>query len=65
MARSVERALAARHLLNPRAGEGEYRFQCTGEVESFREVGVRFLQMPFGEVEHVELSARPGTKVAA
>jgi glutamate racemase len=65
VARSVERALAARHLLNPRAGEGEYRFQCTGEVESFREVGVRFLQMPFGEVEHVELSPCPRSKVPA
>ena len=65
VARSVERALAARHLLNPRDGEGDYRFQCTGDVESFRTLGVRFLQMPFGRVEHVELPARPGSKVAA
>jgi glutamate racemase len=53
--RSVERALAAKDLLNPQAGEGSYRFQTTADVESFTEVGVRFLQMPFGEVEHVEL----------
>jgi glutamate racemase len=58
VARSVERALAARHLLNPRHGEGDYRFQCTGDVASFHEVGVRFLQMPFGRVEHVELPAK-------
>jgi glutamate racemase len=55
VARSVERALAANGLLNPRADEGNYSFQCTGEVESFMTVGMRFLQLPFGRVEHVEL----------
>ncbi len=57
VARSVERALAARDLLNPRPGEGDYRFQCTGDVESFRALGTRFLQLPLGEVVHVELAA--------
>jgi glutamate racemase len=56
--RSVERALAARGLLNPRAGEGDYRFECTADVESFRELGTRFLQIPLDDVAHVELSAR-------
>ncbi len=66
VARSVERALAARDLLNPRtvgegtavaAGgwEGTYRFQCTGEPEAFRELGTRFLQMPLGPVERIAL----------
>jgi glutamate racemase len=63
VARSVERALSARGLLNTRQGEGTYRFQCTGDVESFHDVGVRFLQMPFGQVEHVDLER--GSKVAA
>jgi len=54
--RSVERALAARHLLNPRSGEGSYRFRCTGGVASFQELGSRFLQMPLGEVVHVDLA---------
>jgi glutamate racemase len=58
VARSVERALSAGGLLNPQNSEGSYRFQCTGDVGSFREVGMRFLQMPFGEVEHVELTAK-------
>jgi glutamate racemase len=58
VARSVERALASRGLLNPRPDEGSYRFQCTGEVESFRALGTRFLQMPLGEVVHVELLSR-------
>jgi glutamate racemase len=58
VARSVERALAAGNLLNPREREGAYRFQCTAEVESFKELGTRFLQMPLGDVVHVELDAR-------
>jgi len=58
VARSVERALASRELLNPQRGEGAYRFVCTGDVESFRALGTRFLQMPLGEVVHVELAAR-------
>ena len=58
VARSVERALAARDLLNPQQHEGAYRFQCTADVESFRALGTRFLQMPLGEVRHVALSER-------
>ncbi|MEA2197657.1 MAG: glutamate racemase [Solirubrobacteraceae bacterium] len=57
VARSVERALAARDLLNPRESEGEYRFQCTGDVDSFCALGTRFLQMPLGDVVHVEVAA--------
>ena len=58
VARSVERALAARGRLNPRSGEGSYRFRCTGPVEGFHALGTRFLQMPLGEVLRVELGAR-------
>jgi glutamate racemase len=58
VARSVERALAARGLLNPRTGEGSYRFECTGDLDAFRALGTRFLQMPLGEVSHVELRRR-------
>jgi glutamate racemase len=61
VARSVERALTARGLLNPREQEGSYRFRCTGDVASFLALGTRFLQMPLGEVAHVELA----TTVAA
>lgn len=53
--RSVERALAARGLLNPRRAEGSYRFRCTGEVAAFQTLGTRFLQMPLGEVVRVRL----------
>jgi glutamate racemase len=58
VARSVERALASRGLLNPQADEGSYRFLCTADVDSFRALGTRFLQMPLGTVVHVELGAR-------
>jgi glutamate racemase len=58
VARSVERALAARGLLNPRTDEGHYRFECTADVDTFREIGTRFLQMPLGEIRHVELDQR-------
>ncbi len=56
VARGVERALAARELLNPRDGEGDYRFRCTGDDDAFRALGTRFLQMPLGEVVHVGLA---------
>ena len=58
VARSVERALAARALLNPRTDEGSYGFSCTGDVTAFQALGTRFLQMPLGEVVHVDLGAR-------
>ena len=38
-----------------RDGEGAYRFLCTGDADAFRELGTRFLQMPLGEVERVEI----------
>jgi glutamate racemase len=54
--RAVERALAGRDLArDDRAVEGAYRFHCTGDVEAFRTLGTRFLQMPLGDVEHVTL----------
>ena len=56
--RSAERALASRGLLNPQSGEGAYRFRCTADVESFEALGTRFLQMPLGDVIHVDLAER-------
>jgi len=67
LARQVEHALSTRGLRNPREGEGEYRFLCTGDVESFRALGTRFLQMPLGPVEHVPVgeAAEPALPTAA
>jgi glutamate racemase len=57
LARGVEHALSTRSLGNPRSGEGDYRFLCTGDATAFERLGTRFLQMPLGAVERVELSA--------
>ena len=58
VARRVEHALGVHGLESPREGEGDYRFLCTADVEGFRTLGTRFLQMPLEEVEHVDLPAR-------
>jgi glutamate racemase len=58
VARRVEHTLARRDLLSDGEGEGGYRFQCTGDVETFRELGTRFLQMPLVDVSHVDLTER-------
>jgi glutamate racemase len=55
VAAAVQRTLERRGLARAREGEGEYRFLCTGDAESFRELGTRFLQMPLGTVERVEI----------
>jgi glutamate racemase len=55
VARRAEHLLAVRGLENDQAREGDYRFLCTGDVDAFRTLGTRFLQMPLGEVTHVDL----------
>jgi glutamate racemase len=54
--RAVERTLEPRDLLSRRTVEGAYRFHTTGDVDAFRTLGTRFLQMPLGEVERVVLT---------
>jgi len=55
VAAAVQRSLERDGLGREPGGEGNYEFLCTGEAEAFREVGTRFLQMPLGRVERVEL----------
>jgi len=55
VAASAQRILEARRLEAQGAEEGTYSFVCTGDPERFRELGTRFLQMPLGEVEQVEI----------
>jgi glutamate racemase len=55
IAATAQRQLAAAGLSRNSNEEGAYRFICTGDPESFRELGTRFLQMPLGEIERVEL----------
>jgi glutamate racemase len=55
VAAAAQRLLEARGLEAESEEEGEYRFLCTGDAGAFRELGTRFLQMPLGEIEHVDL----------
>jgi glutamate racemase len=53
VAAAAQRTLERAGLARDPDGEGEYRFLCTGDVDSFRELGTRFLQMPLGSIEQV------------
>jgi len=55
-AREVAETLARKRIENDPAREGAYRFLTTGDPASFREMGRRFLQLPIGDVEHVEIA---------
>jgi glutamate racemase len=55
VAAAVQRTLEGAAIARERDGEGDYSFLCTGDTESFRDLGTRFLQMPLGEVERVDL----------
>jgi glutamate racemase len=55
IAATVQRVLEESGLAKPGNEEGTYRFLCTGDPESFRELGTRFLQLPLGQVELVNL----------
>jgi glutamate racemase len=56
-AREVAQTLARKDYENDPAREGTYRFLTTGDPETFRELGTRFLQLPIADVEHVEVAA--------
>jgi glutamate racemase len=57
LAAAVAATLERAELGSEETGEGSYRFLCTGDVEAFRRVGSRFLQLPIDEVEHVEIAS--------
>jgi glutamate racemase len=59
IARRVQHALSTRELATPREDEGSYSFLCTGDAGAFAAVGSRFLQLPMGTVDHVDLVAAP------
>jgi glutamate racemase len=54
-AREVAETLARRGWENGAGREGRYRFLTTGDPETFRRMGARFLQLPIAEVEHVDV----------
>jgi glutamate racemase len=54
-AREVAETLARRGVQNDPHRDGRCRFLTTGSAEEFRMLGERFLQLPVGEIERVEL----------
>lgn len=56
IAREVGEILLRKEAGNDPAREGDCSFLCTGEVDAFKSVGARFLQMPFGEVDNTGIS---------
>jgi glutamate racemase len=56
IAAAVQRTLAADGSLSTERQEGDYRFLVTGDLDSFVEVGTRFLQLPLaGRIESVSV----------
>jgi glutamate racemase len=55
IAATAQRTLELSGLATARREEGTYSFMCTGKPDAFRELGTRFLQMPLGDVELVQL----------
>jgi glutamate racemase len=55
-AREVAETLARKRIENDAAREGAYRFLSTGDPETFREMGHRFLQLPIERVEQVQVA---------
>jgi glutamate racemase len=55
-AREVAETLARKGFENDGGREGAYRFLTTGDPDTFRRLGARFLQLPIAEVEHLDLA---------
>ena len=55
LARELRGSLDRKGLLRSDGTEGQYRFACSGDPEAFHELGTRFLQMPLGTVEHIDV----------
>jgi glutamate racemase len=64
IAAEVDAELRADGLDNDEGRRGDYRFLATGDPEEFARLGTRFLQLPIGDVRHVDV-ADPREKAAA
>jgi glutamate racemase len=65
IAGEVESRLRATGLQNEPSRRGQYRFLATGDQTQFRRLGVRFLQLPVEDVEHVKVKLDAPTRSAA
>ena len=64
IAQEVEARLREAGLENDEGRRGRYGFLATGDPEEFRRVGTRFLQLPIGKVEHVDVKLPIGKRAA-
>jgi glutamate racemase len=64
-AREVAETMSRKRIENDEGREGLYRFLTTGDPDAFRELGRRFLQLPIGAVEHVDVAALERTAEVA
>jgi glutamate racemase len=64
IASEIDSRLRASGLANDDSRRGDYRFLATGDPEEFRRLGTRFLQLPIGSVEHVEVELPAGRAAA-
>ena len=65
IAAEVEARLGESGLANDENRRGEYRFLSSGDPDRFRRLGTRFLQLPIGEVEQVQVNLKPTARRAA
>jgi glutamate racemase len=62
IADEVEARLREAGIENDDGRRGEYGFLATGDPEEFRRAGTRFLQLPIGKVEHVDVALPIGKR---
>jgi glutamate racemase len=65
IAQEVEARLRAAAIENDDDRRGAYSFLATGDPDEFRRLGTRFLQLPVGNVEHVDVASSEATRSAA
>jgi glutamate racemase len=65
IADEVESVLRQRGLENDPVRRGRYGFLCSGDPEEFRRLGTRFLQLPIGAVQRVDVAPPSAPRAAA
>lgn len=60
IAREIAETLDRQGMRRSPGREGHYVFACSGDPGEFRAVGSRFMQMPFGDVVHVDPGVAAG-----
>jgi glutamate racemase len=65
IAQDVEVRLKAAGIENDEKRRGAYSFLATGDPDEFRRLGTRFLQLPVGNVEHVDIAGPETARSAA